>query len=79
MSAIHIARMYMKRGRNYVGQHFRARVHFVYTVGRDEAMRRDYTRYQEKEDRRFCADEFDVGGTPSRGPRTRVAAPSGLA
>ena len=35
-SAIHIARMYAGRKRNYVGQHFWARGYFASTVGRDE-------------------------------------------
>jgi putative transposase len=52
-SAIHIARTYSERKRNFVGQHFWARGYFVTTVGRDEAMIRDYIRGQEKEDRRI--------------------------
>lgn len=52
-SAIHIARAYMDRKRNFVGQHFWARGYFVSTVGRDEAVIRDYIRHQEQEDRRI--------------------------
>lgn len=52
-SAIHIARTYAERKRNFVGQHFWARGYFVTTVGRDEATIRDYIRSQEKEDRRI--------------------------
>ena len=52
-SAIHIARTYMERKRNYVGQHFWARGYFVSTVGRDETVIREYIRNQEKEDRRI--------------------------
>jgi putative transposase len=52
-SAIHIARVYMERKRNYVGQHFWARGYFVSTVGRDEAVIREYIRHQEWEDRRI--------------------------
>ena len=52
-SAIHIARVYFDRKRNYVGQHFWARGYFVSTVGRDEAAIRDYIRKQEKEDKRL--------------------------
>lgn len=52
-SAIHIARTYAERKRNFVGQHFWARGYFVTTVGRDEAVIRDYIRSQEKEDRRI--------------------------
>jgi putative transposase len=52
-SAIHIARVYMERRRNYVGQHFWARGYFASTVGRDEQVIREYIRHQEKEDRRI--------------------------
>ena len=51
-SAIYIAREYGGRRRNFVGQHFWARGYFVSTVGRDEAVIRDYIQRQEKEDRR---------------------------
>ena len=51
-SAIHIAREFAGRKRNFVGQHFWARGYFVSTVGRDEAVIRDYIRQQEQEDRR---------------------------
>ena len=51
-SAIHIARRYADRKRNFVGQHFWARGHFVSTVGRDEQTIRQAIRYQESEDRR---------------------------
>lgn len=52
-SAIHIAREYGERKRNFVGQHFWARGYFVSTVGRDETQIRDYIRNQEKEDQRL--------------------------
>ena len=52
-SAIHIARTYMERKRNFVGQHFWARGYFVSTVGRDEDAIRKYIREQEVEDRRI--------------------------
>ena len=52
-SAIHIARVYGERKRNYVGQHFWARGYFVSTVGRDEEVIREYIRHQEAEDRRL--------------------------
>ena len=52
-SAIHIARMYGERRRNFVGQHFWARGYFVSTVGRDEEVIREYIRHQEKEDQRM--------------------------
>ena len=52
-SAIHLARVYGERKRNFVGQHFWARGHFVSTVGRDEAVIREYINKQEKEDERL--------------------------
>ena len=51
-SAIHIAREFAGRKRNFVGQHFWARGYFVSTVGRDETVVREYIRQQEQEDRR---------------------------
>ena len=51
-SAIHIARTYTGRRRNFVGHHFWARGYFVSTVGRDEAAVREYIRDQEREDQR---------------------------
>jgi putative transposase len=52
-SAIHLARVYGERKRNFVGQHFWARGYFVSTVGRDEAVIRTYIQRQEAEDRRL--------------------------
>ncbi len=52
-SAIHLARVYGERKRNFVGQHFWARGFFVSTVGRDEEAIRAYIRNQEKEDQRL--------------------------
>jgi len=46
-NAIHLARVYGKRKRSFVGQHFWARGFFVSTVGRAI---REYIRSQEKED-----------------------------
>ena len=51
-SAIHIARIYAGRKRNFVGQHFWARGYFAPTVGWDEQVIREYIRLQEEEDRR---------------------------
>ena len=51
-SAIHVARVYGERKRNFVGQHFWARGFFVSTVGRDEAVIRAYIKKQEQEDQR---------------------------
>ena len=52
-SAIHIARTYLGRKRNYIGQHFWARGYIASTVGRDEQVIREYIRHQETEDRRI--------------------------
>jgi putative transposase len=52
-SAIHIARNYGGRQRNFTGEHFCARGYFVSTVGIDEDMIRQYIRQQEDEDRRI--------------------------
>jgi putative transposase len=52
-SAIHIARTYGGRERNFVGEHFWARGSWVSTVGRDEAEVRKYIREQEAEDKRL--------------------------
>ena len=52
-SAIHLARVYGERKRNFIGQSFWARGYFVSTVGRDEEVIRNYIRHQEKEDERL--------------------------
>jgi putative transposase len=52
-SAIHIARVYAGKRRNFVGQHFWARGYWVSTVGKDEAAVRQYIQDQEKEDQRL--------------------------
>ena len=52
-SAIAIARTYLGRRKNFTGQSFWARGYFVSTVGRDEAIVRQYIREQEKEDERL--------------------------
>lgn len=41
-SAIHMARVYSERKRNFTGQNFWARGYFVSTVGRDEELIRNY-------------------------------------
>ena len=41
-SAIHIARVYAGRRRNFIGQHFWARGYWVSTVGKNEAAVRQY-------------------------------------
>ena len=52
-SAIHIARTYRGRSRNFLGESFWARGYFVSTVGRDETKIREYIRQQEQEDIRL--------------------------
>ena len=52
-SAIHIARNYMGRQRNFTGEHFWARGYYASTVGIDEAVIRPYIQDQEQEDRRI--------------------------
>ena len=52
-SAIHIARVYAGRRRNFVGQHFWARGYWVSTVGKNEAAVRRYIQEQETEDKRL--------------------------
>ena len=52
-SAIHMARTYGERQRNFTGQHFWARGYYVSTVGRDEKTIREYIQTQEKEDKRL--------------------------
>ncbi len=52
-SAIHIARTYLGRRQNFLGQHFWARGYYVSTVGRDEASIREYIQRQQAEDKRL--------------------------
>lgn len=52
-SAIHVARVFMGRKKNFVGQHFWARGYYVSTVGHDEKAVREYIRNQEAEDQRL--------------------------
>jgi len=52
-SAIHIARSYAGRKKNFVGQNFWARGYYVSTTGRDEESVREYIRKQEEEDKRL--------------------------
>ena len=58
-SAIHIAREFAGRPRNFVGQHFWARGYCVSTGGRDERAIRAYIQEQEREDRRQDQRRFD--------------------
>ncbi len=52
-SAIHIARTFGGRQKNFTGEHFWARGYYVSTVGIDEAILRHYLQQQEQEDRRL--------------------------
>jgi putative transposase len=52
-SAIHLARVYSEKKRNFTGEHFWARGYFVSTVGRDEELIRNYIRHQEQEEERL--------------------------
>jgi putative transposase len=58
-SAIHIARKFAGRQRNFTGENFWARGYFVSTVGLDENMVRAYIRNQEQEDKRY--DQMKLG------------------
>ena len=52
-SAIHIARVFVGRRRNYTGQSFWARGYYVSTVGKDEQAVREYIKEQEAADRQL--------------------------
>ncbi len=52
-SAIHIARTYAVRKRNFTGQKFWARGYYVSTVGRDENVIRKYIKKHEQIDKRI--------------------------
>ena len=52
-SAIHLARVYAERQRNFAGQSFWARGYFFSTAGRDEVVICNYIREQEKENERL--------------------------
>lgn len=49
-SAIHVARHFRGKERNFTGESFWARGYFISTVGRDEKVIREYIKNQEKED-----------------------------
>ena len=57
-SAIHVARHFLGKSRNYTGQSLWARGFFVSTVGIEDAIIREYIRQQEEEDRR--ADQLHL-------------------
>lgn len=58
-SAIHVARHFLKREKNYTGHNLWARGFFVDTVGRDTEVIKKYIREQESEDRRL--DQLELG------------------
>jgi putative transposase len=67
-SAIHLARVYGERTRNFVGQNFWARGYFVSTVGRDEAVIREYIRNPgERGQAVGSAQALAIGEPPSGG------------
>ena len=59
-SAIHVARHFLKRERNYAGQPLWARGFFVDTVGRDTETIRRYIQEQEATDRRLDQLELPI-------------------
>ena len=61
-SAIHVARHFLKRDRNYAGQRLWARGYFVDSVGRDTETIRRYIQQQESEDKRL--DQLELNITP---------------
>jgi len=61
-SAIHVARHFLKRERNYAGQQLWARGYFVDTVGRDAEKIRRYIQNQEIEDQRL--DQLELPHPP---------------
>ena len=52
-SAIHVARTFGGRKKNFTGQHFWARGYYVSTTGKDDEEVRRYIQEQEEEDRRL--------------------------
>ena len=52
-SAIHIARVFMNRRKNFIGENFWARGYYVSTAGKDEEVVRRYILQQKTEDRRI--------------------------
>ena len=60
-SAIHLARNFLQRGKNYNGMHFWARGYFVSTVGREEKVIRAYIANQEKTDKKLDQLQLQLG------------------
>ena len=63
-SAIHVARHFLKRERNYAGQSWWARGFLVDTVGRDTERIRRYIQEQEAEDQRL--DQLELPTAPDQ-------------
>lgn len=63
-SAIHVARHFLKRERNYAGQNLWARGYLVDTVGRDTERIRRYIQQQEAEDQRL--DQLELPTAPNQ-------------
>lgn len=59
-SAIHVARHFLKKDRNYAGRRLWAMGFFVDRVGRNTEVMRRYIREQEREDRRLDQLEFPL-------------------
>ena len=82
-SAIHLARVYGERKRNFVGQHFWARGYFVSTVGRDETLIREYIRNQELQHQRdiqvLQEQVSSIKGASTSDPSSRISASSTIA
>ncbi len=58
-SAIHIARVFSGRRKNFAGQHFWARGYYVSTVGKDEQVVRKYIKEQEATDHQLDQLQLD--------------------
>ena len=68
-SAIHVARHFLKRERNFAGQRLWARGFFVDSVGRNTEAIRRYIVEQEAEDRRL--DELEFGPDWGKGAKNQ--------
>jgi putative transposase len=66
-SAIHVARHFLKRERNYAGQSLWARGYFVDSTGRDTEKIRRYIQEQDTEDRRL--DQLELLGVNNQKPQ----------
>jgi putative transposase len=66
-SAIHVARHFLNRERNYAGQSLWARGYFVDTVGRETEKIRRYIQEQDAEDRRL--DQLELPGVTNHKPK----------